>query len=49
MGRMNPTSYGPTEPYLWFVGKISPQTWENCREMSEKKSRTHSSDEVGGR
>ena len=22
MGRMNPTSYGPTEPYLWLVGKF---------------------------
>ena len=43
---MNPTSYGPTEPHLWPVGKIPPYTWENCREMSDRKSRTHSSDEL---
>ena len=42
MGRMNPTSYGPTEPRLWLVGKIPPKAWENCRETSERKSRTHS-------
>ena len=24
MGRMNSTSYGPTEPHLWPVGKIPP-------------------------
>ena len=27
MGRMNATSYGPTEPHLWLVGKILPKTW----------------------
>ena len=26
MGRMNPTSYGPTEPHLWLPGKIPPKT-----------------------
>ena len=31
MGRMNPTSYGPTEPHLWLVAKIPPKNWENCR------------------
>ena len=31
MGRMNTSSYGPTEPHLWLVGKIPPRTWENCR------------------
>ena len=46
MGRMNPSSYGPTEPHLWLVGKIPPRTWENCRETSERKSRTHSYDEL---
>ena len=46
MGRMNPTSYGPTEQYLWLVGKIPPKTCENCRETSERKSRTHSYDEL---
>ena len=39
---MNPSSYGPTEPNLWLVGKIPPRTWENCKETSERKSRTHS-------
>ena len=46
MGRMNPTSYGPTEPHLWLVGKMPPRTWENCRETSEGKSRMHSYDDL---
>ena len=46
MGRMNPTSYGPTEPHLWLVGKIPPKTWDNCRETSERKARTHSYDDL---
>ena len=46
MGRMNPTSYGPTEPHLWLVGKIPPRTWENCRHTSERKSATHSYDDL---
>ena len=45
MGRTNPSSYGPTEPHLWLVGTIPPRTWENCKETSERKSRTHSYDE----
>ena len=46
MGRMNPTSYGPPEPHLWLVGTIRSKTWENCREKSEKKSPTHSYDDL---
>ena len=46
MGRMKPSSYGPTEPHLWLVEKIPPRTWENCKETSERKSRTHSYDEL---
>ena len=46
MGRMNPSSYGPTEPHLWLVGKIPTRTWDNCREMSERKSGTHSYDDL---
>ena len=46
MGRMNPSSCGPTEPHLWLVGKIPPRFWENCKETSERKSRTHSYDEL---
>ena len=46
MGRMNPSSYGPTEPHLWRVGQIPTRTWDNCRETSEKKARTHSYDDL---
>ena len=46
MGRMNPSSYGPTEPHLWLLGRIPTRTWENCRETSERKSRTHSYDDL---
>ena len=46
MGRMNPSSYGPTEPHLWLVGKIPTRTWENCRETSDRKSRTRSYDDL---
>ena len=31
---------------LWLVGKIPPKTWENCRETSERKARTHSYDDL---
>ena len=46
MGRMNPSSYGPTEPHLWLVGKIPTRTWDNCRETSEREARTHSYDDL---
>ena len=46
MGRMNPSSYGTTEPHMLLVGKIPTRTWENCRETSERKSRTHSYDDL---
>ena len=46
MGRMNPSSYGPTEPHLWLVGKIPTRTWDNCTETSERKARTHSYDDL---
>ena len=42
MGRMNPSSYGPTEPHLLLVGKIPTRTWDDWRETSERKARTHS-------
>ena len=38
---MNPTPYGPKESHLRLVGKITPKTWENCREMSEGKAPTN--------
>ena len=46
MGRMNPSSYGPTEPHLLLLCKIPARTCENCKEMSKGKSRTHSYDEL---
>ena len=46
MRLMNPSSYGPTEPLLWLVGKIPTRTWETCKETSERKSRKHSYDEL---
>ena len=42
MGRLNPMSYRPTEPHLCLLGNIPPKTWDNCRETSERNSRTHS-------
>ena len=44
MGRMNPSSYGPTEPQLWLVGKIPTRISENRRETSQRESWTHSYD-----
>ena len=44
--RMNVGSYGPTEPHLWLVGNIPPRTWTNCRTTSERKSRTHTYDDL---
>ena len=46
MGRMSSTSYGPTQPHVWLVGRIPPKIWENCRETSERKARTHSYDDL---
>ena len=46
MERMNPTSYGPTEPHLWLVGKIPPKTSKSCRETSGRNSRTHCYDDL---
>ena len=34
--RMNPRSFGPTEPDLLLVGEITNRTWDNCRETSER-------------
>ena len=45
VGHMNPTSYGPTEPHPWQVGKAPPKTRENCRETSERIARTHCYDD----
>ena len=44
--RMNVGSYGATEPHLWIMSKIPQRTWDDCHSTSERKSRTHSYDEL---
>ena len=44
--RMNVGSYGATKPHLWLISKIPERTWDDCRSTSERKSRTHSYDEL---
>ena len=44
--QMNLGSYGATEPHLWLMSKISKGTWDDCRATSERKSGTHSYDEL---
>ena len=44
--RMNVGSYGATEPHLWLMSKIPTPTWDDCRATSERKSRTHSYDDL---
>ena len=43
---MNVGSYGATEPHLWLMSKIPQSTSDDCRSTSERKSRTHSDDEL---
>ena len=43
--RMNVGSYGATEPHLWLMS-VFKRTWDDCRSTSERKSRTHSYDEL---
>ena len=43
---MNLGSYGPTEPNLWLVSKITTRTWDDCRCTSERKSRTLTYDDL---
>ena len=44
--RMNVGSYGATEPHLWLMSKIPTCTWDDCRTTSERKSRTHTYDDL---
>ena len=44
--RMNVGSYRATEPHLWLMSKITQRTWDDCRSTSERKSKTHSYDEL---
>ena len=39
--RMNVGFYGATDPHLWLMSKIPTRTWDSCRTTSERKSRTH--------
>ena len=43
---MNVGSYGATEPHLWLMSKIPTRTWDDCRATSERKSQTHSYDDL---
>ena len=43
---MNVGSYGATEPHLWLMIRSPKRTWDDCRSTSERKSRTHSYDEL---
>ena len=44
--RMNVGPYGATEPHVWLMSKIPQRTRDDCRATSERKSRTHSYDEL---
>ena len=44
--RMNMGSYGANEPHLWFMSRIPTRTRDDCRATSERKSRTHSYDDL---
>ena len=44
--QMNVGSYGGTEPHLWLMSKIPSRTWDDCRTTSERKSRTHTYDDL---
>ena len=44
--RMNVGSYGATEPHLWLMSKIPARTRDDCRTTSERKSRTHTYDDL---
>ena len=44
--RVNVGLYGPTEPHLWLVSKIPTRTWDDCRTTSERKSPTHTYDDL---
>ena len=39
-------SFGTNEPHLWLMSKILQRMWDDCRATSERKSRTHSYDDL---
>ena len=46
LSRMSVGSYGDTEPNLWLMSKIPARKWDDCRTTSERKSRTHTYDDL---
>ena len=36
----------PQDPCLWLMSKIPARTWENCRTSSERKSGSHTYDDL---
>ena len=44
--RMDVGSYGPTELHLWHVSIVPTRTWDDCRTTAEKKSPTHTYDDL---
>ena len=44
--QMNMGSYGATEPHLCLISKIPSCMWDDCCIMSERKSRTHTYDDL---
>ena len=44
--RMNVGSYEATEPHLWLMSKIPSRTLDDCCTTSERKSRTHTYDDL---
>ena len=39
-------SYGATEPNLRLLSKIPARAWDDCRTTSERKSRTHTYEDL---
>ena len=44
--RMNVGSCRATEPHLWLMSKIPSRGWDDCRTTSERKSQTHTYDDL---
>ena len=44
--RINVGSYGAIEHHLWLMSNIPARTWDDCRATSERKSWTHSYDNL---
>ena len=44
--RMNVGFSGATEPLLWLMSKIPTRKWDDSRATSERKSRTHTYDDL---